>query len=315
MNEKQKEWEEWYGDRPLPPVFFGFEVDTFADLAERRGDVAALLARCHEHLVVPLVDAVTADRDDDYDRRTSMGNPGTITVNVSVWEHGRRKPKIRSHSATAWNIALEAVAEGRVAALAVRIHRIGEARFIDEHAERFELRLWANAREYSKAATQFTCHATLATFGGRVGTEQQGLYCALAREAMQRLDGCWGGIVLDRATDELAFERVTERPSIAYGLVECAHYARAYLWGNLLSKQHVTQLGGLAAVLRDAPFTVKEVVDQERQSVYLQATDNVNRFDDDVLLRVRNYLAPILPAPVEEEQNYVGPPLRIVYLP
>ena len=46
--------------------------------------------------------------------------------------------------------------------------------------------------------------------------------------------------------------------------------------------------------------------------VYLQATNDVHDFDDAHLRQVRDFLSPVLPVPVEEEQEYVGVPLRLV---
>jgi hypothetical protein len=71
---------------------------------------------------------------------------------------------------------------------------------------------------------------------------------------------------------------------------------RGYYWGNILSEYHIGQLGGLGAVLRDAPFVVSEDISTDgHQLVYLQSTDRLEDWPADAVVVARDYLLPLLP--------------------
>lgn len=303
--------EAWGG----PPLYFGFEVDTFADFARQRADVEAWLDDARVHLIQPVVDATAVERAHNYNRRTSMGVPGKVSTDVVSWPAGARGPRIRDYTPDNWDSALDAVRRGELGKVSINLTRVGADGHIDFGREFIELSVRGEdgspPPRGQKLAFQLSAHATVGTYGGKVPSKVQSAFVDAAKQAMRLFEGCWGGVFLDLEVGEFAYERATFRPSRKYGLAECNQYARAYLWGNLLSATQVKKLGGTDQVAR-APFARAEILRDDPPAVYLQATEDVHDFDDATLRRVRDYLGAVLPEPVEAEQDYVGLPLRLV---
>lgn len=308
----QSDWDASWGSAPLPPMYFGFEVDTFQPLAELRDEVVTWLGGVRSAIVGPLVDRLAGQISHDYDRRACLGEPGLVSSDIVIWWSRRRSPAILDYGESAWAVAIDAIAKGGVKQVAVDVRRVAPDGHLDLAREQF--RLSVDVSPEGALASRLRCHATPATYGGRVPVDVQRRFVDCASDAMMRLGGAWGGVFLDRETDELAFERATFRPSRMYGLRECDRFVRAYLWGNLLSRLHLDALGGIDTVLENAPFKVKRSIGDGGSRVYLQATNDVHDFDDVALKTVREYLAPVLPLPLDAEQDYVGIPLRLVHL-
>lgn len=315
VSKRQQEWLEFWGDKPFPPVHFKFEVNTFADLSQVGVELAGFVDRARREVLDPILEAVSPDRRDDFDRRTAAGVPGMVTVELSHLPRGKKVDKVTALTDEVWDRLLDAVSEGQVQELSVSIFRLRLDGSRDDTREFVHLFVEDPGRDlFPGAAAQVGCSVSLGTYGSAVPRSAQQVFVELACDTMRAFDGRWGGIALDRLGSGFAFERAAMRSTLSDGLVTCDTYARGYLWGNLLSQRHVATLGGLDAVVRDAPFAVRRVLDADTATVYLQATDDVNTFDDEVLRTIRSYLAPLLPASLEVEHEYVGPPLRIAPL-
>lgn len=78
---------------------------------------------------------------------------------------------------------------------------------------------------------------------------------------------------------------------------------RGYHWGNLLSKSHMDILGGKEYVLKNAPGFIKEL---KEDGIYLQLTKNINDYNDGLLVKLKEFLKPIIPADTDSAKaNYL----------
>lgn len=90
---------------------------------------------------------------------------------------------------------------------------------------------------------------------------------------------------------------------------------RGYYWGNLLSRGHLERLGGLDAVMREAPCClVRDLSDREEWRAYLQLTPSIEDTPQEALRALRDYLQPLLPEgrPLRWDPRY-DLPHRLVY--
>ena len=241
----QREWEEYWGDNPLPPFRFGFEVNTLCDLSAMATAVEAWLDDARQALIEPVIEATASDRAHDYNRRASVGVPGKVSADVVAWTAGARGPRISDYTDKAWSRAMNMVRQGKMGQVALTVSRVGLDKFPDSDREQVEVAIDGVHRDFSTAAWRIRAHATVGTFGGVVPQTVQAAYVSLAKDAMTRFDGCWGGVFLERQVHEFAFETATFRASVGFGLKLCDEFARGYVWGNLHGPTQVAKLGGL----------------------------------------------------------------------
>ncbi|MGC9025825.1 MAG: hypothetical protein ACP5NB_13525 [Chloroflexia bacterium] len=120
----------------------------------------------------------------------------------------------------------------------------------------------------------------------------------LACEAFVRFHGATGFIIVDASS-----WREPSSPYEGEARVIGAEYhfrskVRGYYWGNFLSREHIERLGGLEAVLREAPcYLVRDLSDGEDWRAYLQLTAKMEDVPEEALRALRDYLRPLLPGP------------------
>lgn len=119
-----------------------------------------------------------------------------------------------------------------------------------------------------------------------------------------------GVVTLDRSTLGLPYEEATRadrwresfRPWTFPG----------YYWANLITADHISRLGGSAAVREGPAELVVDVSDSDYEGLIVVLTERIDAVDVGVLRRVKEFFAPLLSQPPTAEDTWVGPPLQIV---
>jgi hypothetical protein len=125
----------------------------------------------------------------------------------------------------------------------------------------------------------------------------------LATTVAAKLDAAFGYITPDVAAPN------ANPYAAAFGLSETEvridRFLLGYYWGTILSSGHIAALGGLDRVEREAPCVRVETFRAASGGslVFLQLTETIDAFSDAELRRLRDFLQPLLPAPL-----YVRPP-------
>lgn len=271
-----------------PGVFF--ELDTFEPLHERGDGLADWLDEARRRLVEPLLPVV------DPDRRT---------VTLAEWNLDLRLEPVHEDSPERWERALENVRAGRRQQLSLVMRQL------DGHTlPPIMLEVELAGLEFEGAAHRVSFVAGRPLYGSRLSEEAQAVLVATAKEAAVRFQACTGYITLDYASRHSPYELSIGRRE-GDGLRECAQFVRGYYWGNFLSGEHVERLGGIAAVEREAPCAVVEVLARDPLLVYLQLTASLDAFDDEELKRLRAFLLPVLPE-ADRQPMPLDYPLRVV---
>jgi hypothetical protein len=66
---------------------------------------------------------------------------------------------------------------------------------------------------------------------------------------------------------------------------------RGYYWGNFLNARHVDMLGG-AKVVKSAPV---QIIEEVADGYYLQINDDIGKLRRSDVLKLKKFLAPIMP--------------------
>lgn len=83
-------------------------------------------------------------------------------------------------------------------------------------------------------------------------------------------------------------------------------YARGANWGNFLAPVHVQALGGISRVIKEAPcYLMKEL---PNGGAYLQLTEDVNRYGEEELAKLRQFLQPVMPPKCERKPTQTAVP-------
>jgi hypothetical protein len=136
-------------------------------------------------------------------------------------------------------------------------------------------------------------------------------WCRFAKAASVKLRAAYGYMTLDHAgPDATPYEN---RWHIDWyeGAASSASKVRGYYWGNILSEAHIDRLGGMNEISTSAPcFLVEDLTVDGRKLAYLQLTSSLDEFSDGQLLKLREYLGPLLPSGLPA--RYFGSPLRVL---
>jgi hypothetical protein len=252
--------------------------------------LADWLDEARRRLVEPLLPVV------DPDRRT---------VTLAEWNLDLRLEPVHEDSPERWERALENVRAGRRQQLSLVMRQL------DGHTlPPIMLEVELAGLEFEGAAHRVSFVAGRPLYGSRLSEEAQAVLVATAKEAAVRFQACTGYITLDYASRHSPYELSIGRRE-GDGLRECAQFVRGYYWGNFLSGEHVERLGGIAAVEREAPCAVVEVLARDPLLVYLQLTASLDAFDDEELKRLRAFLLPVLPE-ADRQPMPLDYPLRVV---
>jgi hypothetical protein len=158
-------------------------------------------------------------------------------------------------------------------------------------------------------ACEIVVNADLPLFGWTISSLVQDYFVSLLRRPAVTVRASTGYITLDASPDP--YER-------RYGLNgtqgrrSSGARLRGYYWANILSERHIQALGGMDEIRTKAPCHVVEDLSDGRETLaYLQLTPNLNRFDDEKLRALRDYLSTLL-TPPRRRDGYLGPRLRVV---
>jgi hypothetical protein len=79
---------------------------------------------------------------------------------------------------------------------------------------------------------------------------------------------------------------------------------RGFFWGNILSSGHIAALGGLDAVMANAPVaSAVDLSTGQHERVYLQLSDDLFDVTDEAEEQLREYFAPVLPVAAPRESD------------
>jgi hypothetical protein len=276
-----------------PGVFF--ELDTFVPLHERGDELADWLDDARRRLFDPLLSVV---------------DPGRRTVSLGEWNQDLRLEPVHEDNPERWERALENARAGRRQQLSLVMYQLDAEGTMVHTLPPIKLEAELAGLEFEGAAHRLSFVAGRPLYGSRLSEEAQAVLVATAKEAAVRFQACTGYITLDYASRHSPYELSIGRRE-GDGLRECAQFVRGYYWGNFLSGEHVERLGGIAAVEREAPCAVVEVLARDPLLVYLQLTASLDAFDDEELKRLRAFLLPVLPE-ADRQPMPLDYPLRVV---
>lgn len=123
------------------------------------------------------------------------------------------------------------------------------------------------------------------------------------KEMMFRLDGAYGYMDHMEKMIQMGIFSKTPYEKYSAGLdfcsVECSdrydELARGYFYINALTQKHIDALGGWEYVKANAPCYRVEKLEREGKAVYwLQLTEDINEYDREGYLKLKNFLKPIL---------------------
>lgn len=123
------------------------------------------------------------------------------------------------------------------------------------------------------------------------------------KEMMFSLDGAYGYMDHMEKMIQMGIFSKTPYEKYSAGLdfcsVECSdrydELARGYFYINALTQKHIDALGGWEYVKANAPCYRVEKLEREGKAVYwLQLTEDINEYDREGYLKLKNFLKPIL---------------------
>jgi hypothetical protein len=118
--------------------------------------------------------------------------------------------------------------------------------------------------------------------------------CAVAIQAVDGYLTIADGGIGDSTSYEHQLRRSPDK-----GTRDIDRLVRGFFWGNVLSDKHLRQLGGIQAVISNAPVAVVSDLSTEgHQLVYLQLTNDLFSVTEHDEQALQAFLSPILPSPV-----------------
>jgi hypothetical protein len=238
------------------------------------------------------------------------GLPGEVKIYLSMWDRqgGHRIPALEATD-DVWDQALSALRAGAVDELRIYVDRLGADGFPDAALGGASLVVTIPAGEGVVDACETVVIADLHLFGRTISSSVQEYFVSLLRRTAVTAGASTGYITLDASPDP--YER-------RYGLNgtharrSSGTRLRGYYWANILSERHIQALGGMDEIRTQAPCHIVEDLSDGRETLaYLQLTPDLNRFDDEKLRALRDYLSLLL-TPPRRGDGYLGPRLRVV---
>jgi hypothetical protein len=238
------------------------------------------------------------------------GLPGEVKIYLSMWDRqgGHRIPALEATD-DLWDQALSALRAGAVDELQIYLDRLGADGFPDTALGGASLDVRIPVGEGVVDACEIVVNADLSLFGRTISSSVQEYFVSLLRRTAVTARASTGYITLDASPDP--YER-------RYGLNgtqgrrSSGTRLRGYYWANILSERHIQALGGMDEIRTQAPCHVVEDLSDGRETLaYLQLTPDMNRFDDEKLRALRDYLSTLL-TPPRRRGDYLGPRLRVV---
>jgi hypothetical protein len=210
-----------------------------------------------------------------------------------MWDRqgGHRIPALEATD-DLWDQALSALRAGAVEELRIYLDRLGADGFPDAALGGASLVVRIPAGEGVGDACEIVVSADLPLFGRTISSSVQEYFVSLLRRTAVTARASTEYITLDASPDP--YER-------RYGLNgtqgsrSSGTRLRGYYWANILSERHIQALGGMDEIRTQAPCHVVEDLSDGRETLaYLQLTPDLNRFDDEKLRALRDYLSTLL---------------------
>lgn len=292
---------------PMTPLALRLEWDTLLDLRAHGEQVADLVEQLVGDLLVPRL-PVSLDElaaiTGEYKATESepWGPPDGGRLVVGGTRNGRNSGG--GYTPARWATQLKRLRAGELADLTATFVRLGPTG--RSSGGGWSLQVYLRSDGLPHQVSLVISHRYL---GDRVDPDTQRQLAALLRSGADALDAAYAWLTLDRTRKLTAHEEVTEG-SIGRAMRELPEWARGYHWANVLGAPQVAKLGGAAHVLAAAPCVERTELGGGR--VYLQATDDLETFDDDALAALKQFLLPALLRKENRPEFYYGPPIRYV---
>ena len=240
------------------------------------------------------------------------GPPGEVKIYLSIWDRqgGHRIPALEATD-DLWDQALSALRAGAVDVVQIYLDRLGADGFPDGALGAASLNATMPVEEGVVDACEIVLSADLALLGHTISPSVQEYFVSLLRRTAVTAQASTGYITLDASPDP--YERRYGLNG-THGRRNSGMRLRGYYWANVLSEKHIHALGGMDEIRTQAPCHIVEDLSDGRETLaYLQLTPDLNRFDDERLRALRDYLSPLLtPPPPGRRDGYLGPRLRVV---
>jgi hypothetical protein len=293
-------------DRPPPPAVH-LELDTFEDLGGRGEELAGWVAGARERVLDPLYASTVAARDEGDGPRTEWGRPGGVFRGVETEPDFEASGDFESD----WRMAVSALRAGSLQSFLCSLHTLDDSGYPSAMPGPAFLRVEDVGAEHDLAAWTATLTVSRALYADAIEPSIQKAWVDLVRGGARAFSVATGYLTVDHVDDASPYEQSIGRDWLD-GLEESRVLLRGYYWGNILSKRHVSALGGIEGIQEEVPCAVVEdLLAEPGELVYLQLTHDLDDLPDEALRRLRDYLEPLLPT-ATRDFRYIGVPLRVV---
>jgi hypothetical protein len=203
-----------------------------------------------------------------------------------------------SHGERGWSRCIEGLRSGKFSAFEVNASLLDDEGYPDGARGGAHLGVDIRNLEFPGQASRLTVGVARKHYGGAFTPEIQQAWVDVAKRAATMFRAAYGFITLDYAGGTRTPYEEWAGLGEFVGLRECGEWVRGYYWGNFVSAEHVHRLGGLRRIEKEAPCAVVEDLSQDRgELVYLQLTEDLDRFSDEDLRALKGFLTPALQAP------------------
>jgi hypothetical protein len=282
------------------------EIDTF-DLRHLTQELADWVDEVRNAIFLPLLAQLEFPTNGEGATTggTAWGQPNTLLVRLVGDPAGGASTAEYEYSEKNWSLLLRRLGTGALENFALEGHVLDERGAPRQLAPSLQLQVELNT-EYPGAASQLFIAASREFYGSRLQLEVQNRWVRIAQEAATSFHAAYGYISLDYASPtETPYERSKGRFYNVAGLRECRERLRGSYWGNLLSSQHISRLGGFARVQHDAPCVLVEDLSAGRDELaYLQLTEDIEDIRETSIRDLEEYFGPLLP------EEHVEPSVR-----
>lgn len=297
--------------RPGVPVYL--EIDTFADLLCMAEEVASWVEEAHDRLLAQVLAKLSDELEPAAGPITGLGQPGGLWARIEAEPARGHSSSLVTYGEPGWSRCIEWLRSGKFSAFEVSASLLDDEGYPDGARGGAHLGVDIRNLEFPGQASRLTVGVARKHFGGAFTPDIQQAWVDVAKRAETMFQAAYGFITLDYAGGTRTPYEEWAGLGEFLGLRECGKWVRGYYWGNFLSAEHVHRLGGLRRIEREAPCAVVEDLSQDRgELVYLQLTEDLDRFSDEDLRALKGFLTPALPAPDARRQHETDYPLRVV---
>lgn len=216
--------------------------------------------------------------------------PHTTQVAIMWCRSGSQRQQRGPVSAATWN---KVRAAGPLAWLMISGWREQNIETAESPSVAAATMHWASD---TRRASVIECSVNTGLLGGSLNAATQQQIVAWSQRAWQQISGIVGLITVDFVSASVAGSMSPYERSVGlsypWAALDFREKLRGYYWGNLLHRQHVELLGGVAQLER-APVALVEPLGAD--GYYLQLTDNINQLARPSLQQLKAFFTPLLP--------------------